>query len=112
MERFSNRSFKWLMILGPLLILGLVYLFLSTTTSNKKNWRVLIMDKNEIFDGKLTASKPQNLSFDFINAFVEYDDFAKDEKYKDYDLAVQINEKIVRSEERRVGKERKYRWEQ
>jgi len=95
MERFSNRSFKWLMILGPLLILGLVYLFLSTTTSNKKNWRVLIMDKNEIFDGKLTASKPQNLSFDFINAFVEYDDFANNEKYKDYDLAVQINEKIV-----------------
>src|SRR5690554_1592518 len=61
----------------------------------QKNWKVLIMDKNEIFDGKLTASRPQNLSFDFINAFVEYDDFAKDEKYKDYDLAVQINEKIV-----------------
>ncbi|PKR82318.1 hypothetical protein CW751_03010 [Brumimicrobium salinarum] len=95
LERFSTRSFKWLMIIGPLLILGLVYLFLSTTTSSKKNWKVLIMDKKEIFDGKLTPSKPKNLTFDFINAFVEYDDFAQNEKYKDYDLAVQINEKIL-----------------
>lgn len=95
MERLSNRSFKWLMILGPFFILGITYLFLSSTTSKKKEWNVLIMDKNEIFDGKLTASRPQNLSFDFINTFVEYEDFANDEKYKKYDLAVQINEKIV-----------------
>ena len=95
MERLSNRSFKWLMILGPFFILGITYLFLFSTTSKKKEWNVLIMDKNEIFDGKLTASRPQNLSFDFINTFVEYEDFANDEKYKKYDLAVQINEKIV-----------------
>jgi len=94
-ERFQNRSFKWLMILGPLAVLGLIYLFLSTTTSTNKEWKILLMDKKEIFDSKLTSNPPKNLQFDFINAFVDYEDFAYQEKYKDYDLSVWINEKIV-----------------
>ena len=54
-----------------------------------------MMDKKEIFDGKLTSNTPKNLQFDFINAFVDYDEFAKQEKYQDYDISVWINEKIV-----------------
>lgn len=94
-ERFNNRFYKWLMILGPLLILGLVYLFLSNTTSSKENWKVLIMDKEEIFQTKLSANSPQHLSIDFINTFLSYEDFANDEQYQKYDLAVSINEKII-----------------
>ncbi len=94
-ERFSNRFYRWLMILGPLLVLALVYLFLSTTSSGKKNWNVLLMDKNQVFEGKLAATKPDNMSFDFINAFVDYDEFADLDKYQKYDLAVWINKKIV-----------------
>lgn len=94
-ERFQNRSFKWLMFLGPLAVLGLIYLFLSTTTSTNKDWRVLLMDKNEVFDSKLTANPPKNIAFDFINTFVDYEEFAHQEKYQDYDISVWINEKIV-----------------
>ena len=94
-ERFSNRFFRWLMVLGPLLVLALVYLFLSTSTSGKKDWKVLLMDKESVFDGKLAATKPDNMSFDFINAFVDYDEFAHLDKYQKYDFAVWINEKVV-----------------
>lgn len=94
-ERFNNRFFRWLMVLGPLLVLALVYLFLSTSASGKKDWKVLLMDKNQIFDSKLAATKPDNMSFDFINTFVDYDEFAHLEKYQKYDFAVWINEKIV-----------------
>ncbi|PWH85346.1 ABC transporter permease [Brumimicrobium oceani] len=94
-ERFQNRSFKWLMILGPLAVLGLIYLFLSTTTSTNKEWKILLMDKKEIFDSKLTSNPPKNLQFDFINTFVDYDEFAYQEKYQSYDISVWINEKIV-----------------
>jgi ABC-2 type transport system permease protein len=94
-ERFQNRSFKWLMFLGPLAVLGLVYLFLSTTTSTNKDWKILMMDKKEVFDGKLATNPPSNLEFDFINAFIDYEDFAYQEKYQDYDISVWINEKIV-----------------
>lgn len=94
-ERFNNRSFKWLMFLGPLAVLGLIYLFLSTTISTNKEWKVLLMDKKEIFDTKLTPNPPENLEFDFINAFVDYEHFANEEQFQKYDLSVWINEKIV-----------------
>ena len=94
-ERFSNRFYRWLMVLGPLLVLALVYLFLSTSSSGKKDWNILLMDKDEVFDGKLAATKPDNMSFDFINAFVDYDEFANLSRYQKYDFAVWINKKIV-----------------
>lgn len=94
-ERFNNRSFKWLMFFGPLAVLGLIYLFLSTTTSTNKDWKILMMDKKEVFDGKLASDPSANLKFDFINAFVDYEDFAYNEKFQDYDISVWINEKIV-----------------
>ncbi|WP_107039002.1 ABC transporter permease [Brumimicrobium mesophilum] len=94
-ERFQNRSFKWLMVIGPLAVLGMIYLFLSTTTSTNKEWKVLLMDQEEIFNAKLTANPPKNLNFDFINAFVDYEEFAHEERYQNYDLSVWINEKIV-----------------
>jgi len=94
-ERFNNRFYRWLMVLGPLLVLGLVYLFLSNTSSAKQHWNVLVMDKNEIFSNKLAVTKPDNLSFDFINSFLDYDEFASNAEYQKYDLAISINEKIV-----------------
>ncbi|MFA5574528.1 MAG: ABC transporter permease [Brumimicrobium sp.] len=94
-ERFNNRFYKWLMIIGPLLILGLIYIFLSNTTASKEHWNVLIMDKEEILQTKLSATTPKNLSIDFINTFVDYEDFAYQEKFQKYDLAVSINEKII-----------------
>lgn len=94
-ERFRNRSFKWLLILGPLIVLGLTYLFLNATSVTKKEWKVLMMDKNELFDYKLTSSENNHFEFDFINAFVDYDEFADLDQFQDYDLAVWINEKVV-----------------
>ncbi|WP_123776017.1 ABC transporter permease [Brumimicrobium aurantiacum] len=94
-ERFNNRSFRWLMFLGPLFVLGMVYIFLATTTTNKKEWNVILFDKKEIFDTKITPNPPENLSFFFINAFIDYDEFAHQEKYQKYDISVWINEKIV-----------------
>lgn len=94
-ERFGNRFYRWLMVLGPLLVLGLVYLFLSQAESDKKHWNVLIMDKSNVFDTKLAITKPDNLSFSFINTFLDYEEFAYDDLYQKYDLAISINEKIV-----------------
>ncbi|MCO5269823.1 MAG: ABC transporter permease [Brumimicrobium sp.] len=94
-ERLGSRSFRAFMILGPILVLAALYLFFALTTSTKKDWNVLIMDKNELLKGKLTPSHPKDMTFDFINAFVEYDEFANLSQFKKYDLAVTINEKVI-----------------
>lgn len=94
-ERIRSRSFLGMIFLGPLLILGLVYLFLSFDSNKKQTWNVLIMDKNELFEGKLMPNKDPNFNFHFINAFVDYPQFAHDKEFQKFDLAVWINEKVV-----------------
>ncbi|PHR49820.1 MAG: hypothetical protein COA32_01415 [Fluviicola sp.] len=94
-ERLRSRSFLGMIILGPLMILGLVYLFLSFDSNKKQTWNVLIMDKNELFEGKLMPNKDPNFNFHFINDFVDYPDFAHQEKFQKFDLTVWINEKVV-----------------
>lgn len=94
-ERVKSRSFLGMIIFGPIMILGLIYLFLSFDTNQKQKWNVLIMDKNELFEGKLMPKKDPIFNFDFINDFVDYPEFADEDKFQSYDLAVWINEKVV-----------------
>jgi ABC-2 type transport system permease protein len=83
------------MIVGPLVVLGLLYIFLASTGAKKQSWDVLIMDKNELFENKLNPKTDPLFNIDFINAFVDYNEFANGAEYKDYDLTVWINEKVV-----------------
>jgi ABC-2 type transport system permease protein len=83
------------MVVGPLIVLGLLYIFLSSTGAKKQSWDVLIMDKNELFENKLNSRKDPLFDVDFINDFVDYDEFADGKEYQGYDLTVWINEKVV-----------------
>lgn len=94
-ERLRSRSFLGMIFLGPIMILGLTYLFLSFDSNKKQTWNVLIMDKNELFEGKLMPNKDPNFNFHFINAFVDYSEFAYKEEFQKFDLTVWINEKVV-----------------
>ncbi len=94
-ERISSRSFLLTALLGPLFVLGLVYALFSLGGSEKQHWNVLIMDKTEIMENKIAPKQDPRFTFHFINEFVEYDQFATLEQFKDYDLAVLINEKII-----------------
>ncbi len=94
-ERLTTRSYLALMVVGPLIVLGLLYVFLSSTGAKKQSWDVLIMDKNELFENKLNARKDPLFDVDFINTFVDYDEFANGKEYQGYDLTVWVNEKVV-----------------
>lgn len=94
-ERLASRSYLSLMIIGPLVVLGLLYIFLASTGVKKQSWNVLIMDKNELFENKLNPKKDPLFNVDFVNAFVDYDEFANLDQFQQYDLSVWINEKVV-----------------
>lgn len=94
-ERIKSRSFVLMATLGPLIVLLFTYLLFAFGGSSKKHWNVLIMDKNELMENKLMPRKDPMFSFDFINAFVDYDQFANLEKFQNYDLSVWVNEKVL-----------------
>lgn len=94
-ERLTTRSYLSLMFIGPLVVLGLLYIFLASTGVKKQSWNVLIMDKTELLENKLNPKKDPLFNVDFMNAFVDYDEFAEGDQFQKYDLNVEINEKVL-----------------
>lgn len=93
-ERIKSRSFLLMATLGPICILGLIYLLFSLGGSEKKHWNVLIMDKQEVLETKLMPKKDPKFTFHFINEYVDYDQFAELDQFKQYDMSVWVNEKV------------------
>lgn len=94
-ERVTSRSFYTMLVLGPLLILGLVYILFASGTNEKKQLNTLIMDQSNVFKGKIMSAEDLSVKYDFTSSFVDYSEFAHESKYQDYDLLVWLNEKIV-----------------
>jgi ABC-2 type transport system permease protein len=94
-ERVRSRSFILMALIGPVILLALLYALFSIAGSEKQTWNVLVMDKNEVFSNRIAPQEDPRFSFTFINDFAEYDDFAELELFSNYDMMVVINEKIV-----------------
>lgn len=92
--RLFSKSFVLMAILGPIIVLVGTYVLFALSGTEKSEYNVLIMDKMELMDNRLMPQEDNRFNFDFINAFVDYNDFASQEKFNDYDLSVWINEKV------------------
>jgi len=93
-SRLLSRSFVLMAVIGPLVVLIGTYLLFALSGTEKNQYNVLIMDKMEMMDNRLLPHNDALFNFDFINAFVDYEEFANGEKFRDYDLSVWINEKV------------------
>lgn len=93
-ERIWSRSFLFMAIIGPGLVLMSLYLLFAIGGNDKQHWKVLIADHRGIMDQKIMAKQDANVQYFFLNNVVEIEDFAKDPKYKDFDAMVEINEGV------------------
>jgi len=93
-ERVSNRSFIILSVLGPLLVLGLIYLLFSLGGKTQKHWNVLIIDPAKIMDNKILSKEDNSISYSFGDAYLETEDFIKGKQFQQFDAFLEVNEKI------------------
>lgn len=94
-ERVKTRSFIGMAIVGPLLVMLLVYVLFSVGENNKPHWNVLIVDPAGIMDNKILANTTGSISYDFANNYVQLNDFEKSERFQKYDALLELNEKII-----------------
>ena len=94
-ERVKTRSFIGMAIVGPLLVMLLVYILFSVGENNKPHWNVLIVDPAGIMDNKILANTSGSISYDFANNYVQLKDFEKSERFQKYDALLELNEKII-----------------
>lgn len=94
-ERISARSFIILSILGPLLVVGIVYLLFMFGGQSKQHWNVLIADPANIMENKILSREDPNVSYSFADGYIEIEEFEKGKRFQEFDALLEINEKIL-----------------
>jgi ABC-2 type transport system permease protein len=94
-ERISNNAFLWMLFIGPIVSLFLIYLLFKAGDEGKSNLRILIVDPINLMDTKIVAQEGKTIDYYFTDKYIEVDEFRDSKKYKDFDALMEVNEKIL-----------------
>lgn len=94
-ERIRSKSFIAMAVIGPVLVLAVIYLLFALGGKNKTHWNVLITDPNNIMQSKIMANEDASLTYAFANDYIEIEDFANNPDYQKYDAMLEVNEKVL-----------------
>jgi ABC-2 type transport system permease protein len=94
-ERIGSRSFLFMSIFGPSVILLLGYLLFTYGGEGKQRWKVLIADPTGIMENKILAKEDGMLTYAFADGYIEMEEFRDAQQFKSFDAMVEINEKVL-----------------
>ena len=94
-ERLGARSFIVMSVVGPLIILCLIYVLFAMGGQSKQHWNVLIADPANIMEGKIASSKDASIDYSFADGYIETKEFEQAKQYQKFDALLEINEKVL-----------------
>lgn len=94
-ERMGARSFMMMSVLGPLVILGLIYMLFVLGDQGKQHWDVLIADPTGIMENKIMANEDKSVTYSFADGYIEMEEFRDGKKYQTFDALIEVNEKVL-----------------
>jgi ABC-2 type transport system permease protein len=94
-ERLSNSAFLWMLFIGPIVSLFLMYLLFKAGDEGKSTLRILIVDPINLMDTKIVAQEGKTIDYYFTDKYIEVEEFRDSKKYKDFDALMEVNEKIL-----------------
>ena len=92
--RIGARSFVLFSILGPIVILGLIYVLFALGGESKQHWNVLVADKYQLLEGKMMPQVDPAVTFSFADDYIEIEAFKNGKRYQQYDALLEVNEKV------------------
>ena len=94
-ERVMNRTFLWMLFIGPLVCLMMLAFLFKAGDEGKKSINVLIVDPANLMDNRVMAQAERDVHYFFIDDYVEIEEFRDGSQYQKFDAMVEINEKIL-----------------
>lgn len=94
-ERIGSRSFVMMSILGPMIVLGMIYVLFALGSQPKQHWNVLIADPAGLMENKIMPGKDASIDYSFADGYIETEEFAKGKKYQQFDALLEVNEKVL-----------------
>lgn len=95
--RIKSRTFIGMSILGPLVILTLLFTAIYYNVNDVQTPKVLVADEYGILQDAIRLDSGENIQFDFIGSPVSNEDFLNKNTYKDYDYKLEINEAVLKN---------------
>lgn len=94
-ERIGTRSFILFSILGPLLVIGLIYTLFALGGQSKQHWDVLIADHGGLFENKIMANEDESITYYFADGVIEIEEFRDAKQFQRFDAMLEVNEKVL-----------------
>jgi ABC-2 type transport system permease protein len=94
-ERLSQKGFWYMLVLGPLVLLLSLFVILKAADQGKQELKVLIADPGQIMGHRLMAQEEKNVQYYFLDDYLEIKEFDKAKAYRDFDVLVELNEKVL-----------------
>lgn len=94
-ERIGARSFILFSVLGPLLVLGLIYTLFALGGQSKPHWNVLIADHGGLFENKIMANEDASITYFFADGVIELEEFRDAKQFQRFDAMLEVNEKVL-----------------
>ena len=94
-ERITQRGFWWMLVLGPLVVLLLLIGLLFAADQGKEKIKVLIADPGQIMEHKVLAQQEKYIEYYFLDSYLELNEFEQAKAYKDFDVLLELNEKVL-----------------
>jgi ABC-2 type transport system permease protein len=94
-ERVRSRSFLSLALVGPLLVMFVLYILFTATTSDMRPMKVLVSDPIELLENRIQPDSSSLIGYEFINEYIEPEQFTTDVLFAKYDALLVVNEKVL-----------------
>lgn len=94
-ERLATRSFLLFSILGPALVLGLIYLLFAYGGESRVRWNVLVADPAGIMQNRVLTDNDGSTVYTFADGYVEMEEFRDAKKYRKYNALFEVHENVL-----------------
>jgi ABC-2 type transport system permease protein len=94
-ERLGQKGFWYMLVLGPIVVLLILVAILKAADQGKQELKVLLADPGQIMDHRIMAQEEKNVHYYFIDDYLELTEFEKGKAYQDFDVLVELNEKVL-----------------
>lgn len=94
-ERIGARSFLLFSFLGPIVVLGIMFLLFNYGGQSKQHWNVLIADPSGLLQNKVMPTQDVSVDYSFADGYIEMEEFRDAKKYQKYDALLEVNEKVL-----------------
>ena len=93
-ERIQSRYFVIMALIGPAIVLFALYSLFTLSGDDNQKLKILVVDPANIMNNVLTGKSGQ-INYNFVDKYIEVEEFAQQEIYQEYDALLEVNEKVL-----------------